>query len=129
MKVRQHLLICALFLAVGATTAGAAPVNNEKAAPAREKVPLAEAPATDVFGVSVIASAGGCGLAAAKVTAQAGDPWSVCGSCSVDICDGAAVNSICGFSGGQYLRCQDWLGSLCPRQDGARCRCSNAPIP
>ncbi len=125
MKVQQSVVACLLFLLLGAGLAAAAPTAEP---PAAEPAAAVELRPADLFGVSVLSAAGDCGKAVG-VTAVAGDPWSVCGSCSQSPCAGASVWSVCGYAAGQFKYCQDWLGSLCPREDGARCRCSSDPIP
>lgn len=127
MKVQQSVVLCLLFLLLGAGFAAAAP-TAEPAAPANAEANALDLRPSDFFGISVLSAAGDCGKAVGG-TAVASDPWSVCGSCSQSPCAGASVGSLCGYAAGQPKYCQDWLGSLCPRQDGARCRCSNDPIP
>lgn len=123
MKLQKSVLLGVLLLALSAGLASAAPapeaneipeVTQAQAAVVETEAPSCEEPlfTTVTFKADYAAS-----------------QFYVCGSCSYNPCKGAAVNSICGFFGGQYKVCQDYLGDTCPADGGARCRCSNDDIP
>jgi hypothetical protein len=128
MKLQKQILAGVLFLAFAAA-AFAAPATFDAAATAA----VAESSPSDVFGVSVIPPHGDCAKAqaASADTSGVSDPWSTCGNCGPDICDGRPVGAICGGLGdnGRIMNCQDYLGMLCPIQDGIRCRCSSEDLP
>ena len=129
MKLQQQILAGVLFLASCASVAFAAPATFDAAdqpvAAATDSRP------TDVFGVSVIAQKGDCAKVQAASADPSGfsDPESTCGACSPAICVGRLVDAFCGIDGGRIMNCQNYLGMLCPAQDGVRCRCSADPLP
>lgn len=125
MKQSKSFLAGILFFLAGAAVAIAAPVAEPAAAapeavqasvalPAETAAPAADCAAASPFAADVVTSA---------------SLDYVCGVCSQSPCSGAAVNSICGFASGKYKRCQDYLGTTCPADGNARCRCSSDPIP
>ena len=132
MKVQKLAFASLLFLLLGAGLAGAAPQTAP--AVASDENALADLAPADVFGVSVLNVGGDCAKA---VKADKGDkavegtnPWSVCGTCSQAPCNnGAPINNVCGFANGKFKRCVNWLGDLCPAEDGAACRCTSDPLP
>lgn len=123
MKLQKTALLGVLLLALCAGLAGAAPapesIENSEVTQAQPAVVEAEAPACDEPLFSTVTFKAD----------YAASQFYTCGSCSYNPCKGAAVNSVCGFSGGQWTRCQDYLGLTCSTDGGARCRCSNDPLP
>lgn len=122
MKLQKSILASILFLLLGAGLAAAAPEISAPAAPTGEIA----APA-DVFGASVLSSSQDC--AASDLPRTNGLDSGTCGSCSPAICQGKPVDNYCGFSEGKIKVCQDYLGTTCPADGGARCRCSSDPLP
>lgn len=122
MKIQKSLLVFALFLAFAAPWAGAAPAAVE---PPVQAEAVATAP-VDLFGASVIDQPAEC-VTGAKA---AGTSRSVelCGPCSSPVCVGQpVVLHVCGFGGGQWLRCHD-MGFIC-QDSSVVCGCNNGIIP
>lgn len=128
MKLQRSILACALFLLLGAVTLGATPVAVERAtAPAAEPAALVAAPEAAAPAASFEAI-GSAECAVESLAASAGFDY-VCGSCSQNPCSGYAVGSYCGFANGKFKYCKDWLGTTCPADGNAYCRCTSDPLP
>lgn len=123
MKLQKTALLGVLLLAftAGLASADPAPQANEAPEMTQAQAAVVEAEAPDCEEPLFTTVTFKADYAASQ--------FYVCGSCSYNPCKGAAVDSVCGFANGQWTRCQDYLGLTCSSDGGARCRCSNDPIP
>ena len=142
MKAKKTLPTLVFFL-VFAATAAAAPAAEVAAASQDRPVDVAAGDPGCPFPPGCNEEAGETQAAATEIASAeplaapadcadplfAGDPPFLlkCGYCASPVCVGATVNSVCGYSGSQVMRCID-EGEFCPDSPRRLCTCRIGPI-
>lgn len=122
MSSKSTLLLFAVLLLAASLASAATPV-------AMTTLAMAVTPSPADLSCNPLLAKLGLSTLDPTPTAQATVDTLFCGTCSLDPCKGAPLESICAIEGGMFKRCKNVTLDTCPGGTTVKCTCVAGPPP